>query len=96
MAGKKTTTSKYQGYNPNWGREATRKYTQAHQHTVVLRWKNEYFEENLQPFFDIIKKEGSAMATFIKEAIEEKIDRDFKGKKKEILKAYKQNRKDKA
>ena len=35
------------------------------------------------------------MATFIKEAIEEKIDRDFKGQKKKILNEYNKRRKDK-
>jgi len=92
----KQTTGRYKGYNSDWGREATRKYTQAHQHTVVLRWKNEYFADNLQPFFDAVKKERDVpMATFIKDAIEEKIDRDFKGRKKEILENYNKNRKDK-
>ena len=91
-----TNSKRYKGYNADWGREATRKYTQAHQHTVVIRWKNEYFADNLQPFFDAAKeKDGTAMAAFIKEAIEEKIDRDFKGQKKKILAEYKKNRKDK-
>ena len=52
---------------------ATLKYIKEKQQQITLRFKKEDFEQRIQP---AIEKSGMATATFIKQAIDEKIERD--------------------
>ena len=59
-------------YNEN-AKLATMAYIKAKQREIKLRFKREDYEERIEP---AIKKSGLPVATFIKEAINEKIVRD--------------------
>ena len=64
--------SKYTGYNPDWGKKATQKYVREKQHQVNIKWKKTEYAERIEP---AIKKAGIPVATFIKQAVDEKIAR---------------------
>lgn len=49
------------------------KYVKEHQKQVVVKYKNEEFESRIRP---AVEKSGMPMATFIKQAVNEKILRD--------------------
>ena len=49
------------------------KYRKKSQHTVSLAYKQEEYDNDIAP---AIKKSGKPVATFIKEAVREKIDRE--------------------
>lgn len=50
------------------------KYVKEHQKQIVIKYKKEDYESRIQP---AIKKSGLPTATFIKQAIEEKIEREM-------------------
>ena len=52
---------------------ATVKYVRDHVKRVTLKYRKEYYEEHIQPAVD---RAGVPAATFFKEAIEEKIQRE--------------------
>ncbi len=54
-------------------KKATLKYKKEKQHPVSLSYKQEDFEQRIQP---AIEKSGLPVATFIKQAVDEKIERD--------------------
>lgn len=54
-------------------KKATMKYIKTKQQEVKIRIKKDDYEKNIQP---AIEKSGLATATFIKKAIEEKIERE--------------------
>lgn len=54
-------------------KQATLKYIKNKQKEIKIRYKKEEFDEKIQP---AIIKSGLPIATFIKEAIEEKIERE--------------------
>ncbi len=62
----------YGKYNPNWGKEATKKYMKEKQRRIIVQWKKEEFEQIIAPH---IKEANMTYAGFIKEAIKEKIER---------------------
>jgi len=64
--------SKYKGYTEG-GKIASNKYRKESQKQINFGWKKTDFENNIAP---AIKKSGSPVATFIKEAVIEKIERD--------------------
>ncbi len=64
--------SKYTGYN-EIGKKASIKYIKEKQRDLRLKWKKDDFEQRIEP---IIKASGLPIATFIKEAVEEKIKRE--------------------
>lgn len=63
---------RYKGYTEEI-KEATLKYRKSKQHPVTLSYRKEEWEREISP---AIKRSGLPIATFIKEAIREKIDRD--------------------
>ncbi len=65
--------STYKGYDDDVGKRATIKYIKEKQRIVDVKWKKTVFENEIEP---AIKKSGKPMATFIKEAVVEKIERD--------------------
>ena len=71
--------STYKGYNSNWGKEASKKYIKEKQKSILLRWKKDDWESRIEP---AIKATGMPVVTFIKEAVEEKLKRIEKEKKK--------------
>ena len=62
----------YGKYNPDWGKKATVKYMKEKQRRVGISWKKDEFNERIAP---AIESTGTPIATFIKEAVDEKIDR---------------------
>lgn len=54
-------------------KQATLKYIKSKQQEIKIRYRKDEFDERIQP---AIKKSGLPTATFIKNAIEEKIERD--------------------
>lgn len=54
-------------------KRATLKYIKSKQQEIKIRYRKDEFDERIQP---AIKKSGLPTATFIKDAIEEKIERD--------------------
>ena len=54
-------------------KQATLKYIKSKQQEIKNRYRKDEFDERIQP---AIKKSGLPTATFIKDAIEEKIERD--------------------
>ena len=54
-------------------KKATLKYIKGKQQEIKIRYRKDEFEERIQP---AIKKSGLPTATFIKDAVEEKIERD--------------------
>ena len=54
-------------------KKATIKYVKEHQKQIMIKYKNEEYDQRIQP---AIEKSGLPTATFIKQAIDEKIDRD--------------------
>ena len=54
-------------------KEWSKKYIKERQRTVIIRFKREDFENRIAP---AMNKAGLPMATFIKKAIDEKIERD--------------------
>ena len=54
-------------------KQATLKYIKSKQQEIKIRYRKVEFDERIQP---AIKKSGLPTATFIKDAIEEKIERD--------------------
>lgn len=59
-------------YNES-SKKATMKYMKDKMKIINLRIKKDEYEKNIQP---AIEKSGLPVATFIKRAIEEKINRD--------------------
>lgn len=57
-------------------KEYTMKYLSKSQHEVRFRIKNDIFYNEILPYID---KSGLKIATFIKHAIKEKIERDNPG-----------------
>lgn len=53
--------------------ETNKAYVKSHQKRIPLRYKNEDYEGRIRP---AIEKSGLPTATFIKKAIDEKIERD--------------------
>jgi len=66
--------STYKGYSDTWGNKATIKYIKDKQKQVMVRWKKTEFTERIEP---VIEKSGLPVATFVKEAVDEKIARNF-------------------
>ncbi len=64
---------KYEGYNHTSGKNATMKYIKEKTKQVVIRWKKEDYDNRIRPG---IERSGLPMATFIKQAVEEKLVRD--------------------
>ena len=54
-------------------KQATLKHIKSKQQEIKIRYRKDEFDERIQP---AIKKSGLPTATFIKDAIEEKIERD--------------------
>lgn len=54
-------------------KKATLKYRRDKQHPISLAYKQEEYEQRIKP---AIERSGLPTATFIKQAIDEKIDRD--------------------
>jgi len=54
-------------------KKATIKYIQGGLKSVTVRWKIDFFNDKIAP---AIERSGKPYATFIKEAVEEKIARD--------------------
>ncbi len=52
---------------------ATSKYVKEKQKTIAIRFKKDEYEQNIKPE---IEKTGLSTATYIKQAIKEKIERD--------------------
>ena len=55
-------------------KKATLKYRRDKQHPVTISYKTEEFEQEVLPY---IEKSGAKVATFFKDAVKEKIQRDF-------------------
>ena len=53
--------------------EASKKYTKEKQKSLLIKFKKDDFEERIAP---AIKKSGLPIVTYIKTAINEKIERD--------------------
>ncbi len=64
--------SRYTGYNSDWGKTSKLKYVKEQQHRVEVSWKNTDYTERIEP---AIRESGLPAATFIKKAVEEKIER---------------------
>lgn len=64
--------SAYKGYNSDWGNKSAIKYKKEKQHRVEVSWKKADFTERIEP---VIKESGLPVATFIKDAVDEKIKR---------------------
>lgn len=60
------------GYNES-SKQATIKYIKEKQERIEVKWKKDYYNNHIQP---AIQNSGKPVATFIKEAVEEKIQRD--------------------
>lgn len=54
-------------------KESTKKYIKEKQHEIKIRYKIDEYEQRIRP---AIEKSGIPMATFIKRAVDEKIERD--------------------
>ena len=54
-------------------KKATLKYRRDKQHPISLAYKQEEYDQRIRP---AIERSGLPTATFIKQAIDEKIDRD--------------------
>ena len=54
-------------------KKATIKYVKEHQKQIMIKYKNEEYDQRIQP---AIEKSGLPTATFIKQAVDEKIERD--------------------
>ena len=61
-------------------KKATIKYMKTKLRRIPLDYKKEEFESDIRPF---IEKSGLPTATFIKQAVREKIERDFGSQKEE-------------
>lgn len=59
------------------GKKAAIKYVKDKQKQITIRYRMTDFNEKIAP---AIKKSGLPMATYIKQAIDEKIDKDNKSK----------------
>lgn len=55
-------------------KRASLKYRREKQHPVTISYKTEEFNAEVLPY---IRKSGSKVATFFKDAVKEKIQRDF-------------------
>ena len=64
--------SEYKGYDPEVGKKATMKYINEKQVQKIVRWRKEDYDNRIEP---AIKASGLPIATFIKEAVDEKIER---------------------
>ena len=64
--------SEYKGYDHEVGKKAKLKYVKEKQHRIEIAYKKSEFEERIKP---AIKASGLPVATFIKEAIDEKIEK---------------------
>lgn len=53
--------------------EYNKGYVKDHQKQIMIKYKNEDYESRIQP---AIEKSGLPTATFIKQAVDEKIERD--------------------
>ena len=62
----------YKGYNPDVGNKATIKYKKEKQHRIEIAYKKTEYAERIEP---AIRESGMAVATFVKAAIDEKIER---------------------
>ena len=62
----------YKGYDPEVGKKAKLKYVKEKQHRVEVSWRSAEFAERIEPF---IKEAKKPAATFIKEAVDEKVAR---------------------
>lgn len=69
----------YGKYNPDWGKEATKKYMKEKQRRIIVQWKKEEFEEIIEPH---VQEANMTYAGFIKEAINEKIEKMKRAEKK--------------
>lgn len=49
------------------------RYNKKHQHRIEIKYKNSYYDEIIKP---AIEESGLPVATYIKLAIKEKIERD--------------------
>ena len=65
--------SEYKGYDDKAGKQASLRYRKEKQHQVALSWKVTEYEQKIAP---AIRKSGKPVATFVKEAVREKIERD--------------------
>ena len=54
--------------------KTNQKYVREHQKQIMVKYRKDVYAENIEPF---VKASGLPVATFIKEAVAEKIDRDF-------------------
>lgn len=57
--------------------KAVQKYVKEKQKQIIIKYKKEEYEEKILP---VIEASGLQTATFIKRAVEEKIERDQKKK----------------
>ena len=64
---------RYKGYSGESAKKSTIKYIKEKQRQVIVRWKKEDYEEHIGP---AIKRSGKPMSQFIKEAVNEKIERE--------------------
>ncbi len=64
--------SEYKGYDPKVGKKATMKYIKEKRHRLELTWKKEDFDNRIAP---AAEKVNMTVSAFIKEAIDEKIER---------------------
>lgn len=62
----------YEGYSEN-RKVSAMKYKSEKQKQIALSYKKDDFEQRIQP---AIQKSGKPVATFIKEAVEEKLQKD--------------------
>lgn len=65
---------RYKGYDPEVGKKAKLKYCKEKQHRIELSWKTTDYDERIAP---AIEKSGLPAATYIKQAVDEKIARDL-------------------
>lgn len=66
-------------YNAEWGKKATLKYIKEKQRRVILGWTREDFDNNIDPY---IQASGMTYSGFIKEAVNEKIAKMDRAKKR--------------
>lgn len=65
--------SEYKGYDPESGKRASMKYVREKQKSILLKWKKTDFENIILP---AIEASGLPTATYIKQAVMEKIERE--------------------
>lgn len=70
--------STYKSYDPDVGKKAKLKYVKEKQQRIEIAWKKTEYAERIEP---AIKESGLPTATFIKQAVDEKIERFLKNKK---------------